>query len=210
MYTPHPSATLQSLFRSRPFQGADPREAAFLFVGLDANYAPDIESSGAFPSILRYHEDGVGFWQKHGVHHPFLLPGYSGDGKRYHKNFAQIGFSAAHAANVSFIELLDVPTSGRSKLVADDLGERHLGVLRDLILNGPARHVFLSAGVSRLMRETSVFAWLPRNPTGQRDGLDVLWERQQKTVYSHLHFSNYGKFEARRKLEAMAIRRLAD
>lgn len=40
MYVPHPSARLTELFRSRPFQGAAPEESEFLFVGLDANYAP--------------------------------------------------------------------------------------------------------------------------------------------------------------------------
>lgn len=31
-------------------------------------------------------------WTKAGVHHPFLLPGYKGDRKYYHKTFAEIGF----------------------------------------------------------------------------------------------------------------------
>lgn len=80
------------MFRRRPFQGADPALAKFLFVGLDANYDAGIESSPAFSSIIEYHNDGVAFWRRHRVHHPFLLPGYSGDGGLYHRSFAKVGF----------------------------------------------------------------------------------------------------------------------
>lgn len=66
--------------------------ATFLFVGLDANYSPDLEASPSFQSVLEYHEDGVAFWRRYGVHHPFLLPEYRGDGRRYHRTFAKIGF----------------------------------------------------------------------------------------------------------------------
>lgn len=76
MYLLHPSRELQARFSQRPYQGAEPASATFLFVGLDANYAPSIASSASFSSILDYHEDGVAFWRSHGVHHPFLLPTY--------------------------------------------------------------------------------------------------------------------------------------
>src|SRR5690349_12751256 len=110
MYNAHPSSTLTATFASRPFQGAAPDAATFLFVGLDANYSPTIEDSPIFAELLRYLADGVAFWRKYGVHHPFLLPQYRGDGRRYHQAFARIGFTPANAADVSFVELLHVPT----------------------------------------------------------------------------------------------------
>jgi hypothetical protein len=92
MYIPHPSFELNRRFRLRPYQGVEPSLATFLFVGLDANYSPDLEASPSFQSVLEYHEDGVAFWRRYGVHHPFLLPEYRGDGRRYHRTFAKIGF----------------------------------------------------------------------------------------------------------------------
>jgi len=38
MYVPHPSRELTELFAQKPYQGVAPDRAAFLFVGLDANY----------------------------------------------------------------------------------------------------------------------------------------------------------------------------
>ncbi len=63
MFNPHPSSILTEHFRQKPHQGADPRSARFLFVGLDANYAADVEASPIFPSLLRYHTDGPEFWR---------------------------------------------------------------------------------------------------------------------------------------------------
>lgn len=97
MYRQHSSAELNRLFQARPFQGADPENAEFVFVGLDANYDEDLDGTSAFASILEYHRDGAAFWRRHGVHHPFLLPTYRGDGRRYHANFARIGFTPEHA-----------------------------------------------------------------------------------------------------------------
>lgn len=208
MYEPHPSLRLTELFRARPWQGADPMRCEFLFVGLDANYAPDIEQSEIFPALLDYHDDGVGFWQRRGVHHPFLLPGYRGDGRRYHRNFARLGFTAADAARVSFIELLHVPTVGRNRLDASDLSSEHLALLDQAIRQGEARHVFVSDGVLRLMRQSRVFDWLPKSAPVV-EGLRRLWSRDGRSLYQHLHFSNYGKFESRMLDEARAVFALA-
>jgi hypothetical protein len=93
MYRPHPSAELNAKFAARPYQGVEPSAATFLFVGLDANYSLDLEQSPSFRRVLEYHEDGVAFWQRYGVHHPFLLPEYRGDGRRYHRTFARIGLN---------------------------------------------------------------------------------------------------------------------
>lgn len=204
MYQPHPSHALNSLFAQRPYQGAAPASATYLFVGLDANYDVDIESSPAFNNVLDYHQDGVAFWQRHGVHHPFLLTQYRGDGRRYHTTFAKVGFKPQHAAFVSFVELLHVPTVGRNKLVPEDLDPSHLQMLNAVMLNGKAQYIFISAGVARLMRASGAFPWLPKQPMA-RGSLPVLYKANQRTVYLHLHFSNYGKFQQQLDREATAI-----
>jgi hypothetical protein len=157
-----------------------------------------------FAEVLRYHQDGAGFWQRHGVHHPFLLPAYRGAGRRYHRNFARLGFLPQDAAQVCFVELLHVPTVGRSKLVAADLDIAHLRMIDAAMRRGCARHVFVSAGVARLMRATQLFAWLPARPmTGA--ALPLLFTDAQRQIHQHLHLSNYGKFQAQLEREADAV-----
>ncbi len=204
MYQPHPCEELNVLFRYRPYQGVEPSEATFLFVGLDANYDPGLESSPAFRAVLEYHQDGVAFWRNHGVHHPFLLPDYRGDGLRYHRTFARIGFTSAHAHLVSFAELLHVPTVGRNNLAPQDLDLPHLHRLNEAILHGKAKHIFVSAGVARLMRASRAFPWLPKVPDSTGP-LRVLYSEPERSVYSHLHFSNYGKFQQQLEEEVHAI-----
>lgn len=145
MHEAHPSRELNANFRRRPYQGVEPSSAAYLFLGLDANYDRNIERTAIFPRVLEYHEDSVAFWRRYGVHHPFLLREYTGDGRRYHKTFARIGFAPKHAALVSFAELLHVPTVGRSKLAPADLDASHLQMLSSSILEGTPKHVFVSA-----------------------------------------------------------------
>lgn len=204
MYQPHPSNELNALFRHRPYQGVEPSIATFLFIGLDANYDSDIERSPTFRSVLEYHQDGVAFWQRYGVHHPFLLPEYHGDGRRYHRTFARIGFTPKHADLVSFVELLHVPSVGRSKLSLQDLDLLHLQSINAAILHGKAKHIFVSAGVVRLMQSSNVFPWLPKETAGSGT-LRVLYREPSRAVYSHLHFSNYGKFQQQLEREGRAI-----
>lgn len=176
----------------------------FLFVGLDANYSSDIEQSTIFPKILEYHKDGPDFWRRHGVHHPFLLPQYNGDGRRYHQRFSKIGFQPKHANKVSFVELLNIPTVGRNSLAVEDLSESHLAVIRETIFKGRAKYIFLSPGVQRLMQTTRMFNEL--NKVKREFGaLRVLYEDDDRAVFLHLHFSNYGKFEQQLQLEACEI-----
>jgi hypothetical protein len=206
MYSVHPSAELNRLFGAKPYQGAPLEAASFLFVGLDANYSPDIDRHVIFPEIMAYHSDGVSFWRRHGVHHPFLLPGYTGDGQFYHRSFAKIGFESRHADQVSFIELLHLPTCGRNKLMPADLDRSHLSRLDDVIVNGSAKHIFIPPTVARLMRLTHAFPWLPDEPEPTPGALGVLFRQRAKTIYTHLHFSVYGKFSKRKKEETAMIR----
>jgi hypothetical protein len=208
MYVRHPSDELNRLFAHRPFQGAVPSEAQFLFVGLDANYDERLEVQPIFEKVREYHADGVAFWRRHGFHHPFLLPGYSGDGHRYHKAFSRIGFLPDHAGLVSFIELLHVPTIGRNKLTREDLDPSHLEFVDAAITRGCAEHVFLCDKVVRLMRATSMFRWLPRDAIEQDGPFGILFRAAGKTVYLGLHFSAYGRWQQRKRAQVAAMRNL--
>ena len=55
------------------------------------------------------------------------------------------------------------------------------------------------------MRATKAFPWLASLPTAQSGPLCVLYRSSTKEIYSHLHFSVYGKFEQRKIEEARAI-----
>ncbi len=191
-YELHPSERLKAHFREKPWQGADPFQALFLFVGLDANYDASVEKT--LPEIFGYLDDGVAFWRQHGegVHHPFRLPHYSGSGKRYHDKFAEIGFTPQHAPLVSFVELLHLPTNGRSELKSSDLSPDHLRWMARIFNDGSSKYVFLPQKVARLMRKTKHFPWLPAKPLRNVGNLPVFCERNGQTVYKAYHFSCYG------------------
>lgn len=196
MYNSHPSRVLHELFQRKPYQGADPATAAFIFVGLDANFDEDIEQQSVFPDIVSYLEDGVAFWQERGVHHPFLLPTYSGSGRRYHQQFSKIGFTASDADSVCFVELVAVPTFGQSVLDASDLDPEHAARLEDWIFNGSARHIFLFDSCRKLLRRTPRFRrCLPDNAIASVGSfpLKVLYSADGRTIYSTTHFSHWGR-----------------
>lgn len=209
VYELHPSLQLQKLFREKPYQGAKPEDAEFIFIGLDANYARDIERTPAFQRIREYHEDGVTFWKRYEKHHPFLLFGYRGDGHLYHRNFAEIGFLPEDASRVAFIELLHVPTCGRSNLEVQDLDGGHLARLNALVQEDQLRHVFVPSAVANLMRDTETFGWLREAKPVSGQVLPVLHEAGETRMYQNLHFSCYGRFQKRMTEQAAAIRALA-
>jgi hypothetical protein len=144
-YGIHPSSELIKLFFEKPYQGQIPTKARVLIIGNDANYHPELCEHVFFERVLEYHRDAINFWEKYGVHHPFLLNTYPLDsrkgGVRYHGNFRKLGFDAKHAKSISFIELLNVPTIGNT---VSDLNEfiplmnpTHLKWLDELILRAP-------------------------------------------------------------------------
>lgn len=57
------------------------------------------------------------------------------------------------------------------------------------------------------MRRSGRFRWLRESITNQV--LPVLHKVGATTVYQHLHFSNYGRFQKRMTMEAAAIATLA-
>lgn len=204
MYVPHPSLRLQQLFQAKPYQGARPEDAEFIFIGLDANYAPNLERMPLFHQVEEYHEDGVAFWQRYHKHHPFLLGDYQGDGRWYHYNFAKIDLQPQDARRICFIEMLHVPTCGTRKLEAGDLDADHMKRLDALITSGRRRRVFVPSSVAQLMRDSRRFSWLGgRPPSGEV--LPVLYAAGETRVHQHLHFSNWGTYQSRMTAEAVAI-----
>jgi hypothetical protein len=147
-YIPHPSEELKSCFQDKPWQGADPMQAKYIFVGLDANFAINVETQ--IPEINSYLQDGPQFWRETGSHHPFVLDAFSGSGKLYHERFAGIGFEPDEADLVSFVELLHLPTIGTSSLNLSDLSsnqsKEHLCKLANWFDRGSARYIFLVGG----------------------------------------------------------------
>jgi len=174
-YDIHPSLELCRLFSDLPipFQGQDPTCASVIFVGLDANYAPEIFDAGDFRKrIIEYHQDGIAFWQRHGVHHPFLhseypLPGLQG-GKRYHRMFSKMELTPDFAPKISFVELLNVPTTGSTddKRFWELFSLDHAKNLDDLFNDGERRLVLLPRSVIAKMgiarKRFGVFKWLPK------------------------------------------------
>lgn len=204
MYNVHPSEKLIQIFSQKPYQGCSPTEAEFLFIGLDANYAPDIEEQTIFPKIIEYHEDAISFWQKYGVHHPFLLDEYKGDGRKYHKEFSKIRLSCKDASRISFIELLHLPTTGRSNLKSSDLDKHHLHYINQAIFSEHTKAVFISDAVFKLMKKTSIFSWM--NDAKQIEGHALkVFNEKEPLIYKHLHFSTYGKFQVQKEAEMKAI-----
>lgn len=189
MYKLHPSKKLIELYSVRPYQGAHPENSEFLFVGLDANFSPKIENSSIFPTLVKYLEDGVTFWREYGVHHPFLLSEYNGDGKRYHNTFSKIGFTPSHSSKVSFVEIINVPTIGVSKLSKNDLNSEHLKFLDKLMTSGCKRYIFLPDMVARLIRSTKKFKWLKSKPKSSHENIPVWAKIGETIVFKTYHLS---------------------
>jgi hypothetical protein len=207
-YELHPSEELRAHFQGKPWQGSDPVKALFLFIGLDANYK-NIRDKEMLQELLDYHNDGVAYWQTKRFHHPFMLPHYHGDGKRYHCKFAEIGFTPEDAELVSFVELLHLPTTAISHLKLSDLSTDHLRFLAKIFDCGSARYIFLPPGVTRLMRQTREFTWLPKIPLRSDDDLSVLREQNGQTVYEIYHLScHYNKQLSKLKKQIAQVREI--
>jgi hypothetical protein len=174
-YDIHPSAELRDLFSAMPipYQGQDPTIASVIFVGLDANYAPEIFDAGDFSKrIIEYHEDGVAFLQRHRGHQPIFLseyplPGTQG-GRPYHRKFSNMGLTSDFAPKISFVELLDVPTTGSTedKRFWELFSLEHAKKLDGLFKDGKRRLVLLPRSVVAKMgvarKKFGIFLWLPK------------------------------------------------
>ncbi len=196
-YDIHPSAELRELFAAMPlpYQGQEPYKASVVFVGLDANYAPEVFDAADFrKKIIEYHKDGVAFWQRHGVHHPFLLPEYplpgTQGGRPYHRKFSNMGLTPDLATDISFVELLNIPTTGSTidKRFWELFDLDHARNLDSLFNDGARRLILLPNSVVMKMavarRRFSAFQWLP-----DKTNWGKITQIGQTEFYKVKHFS---------------------
>ena len=163
IYQIHSSTELTKLFKEKPYQGQNPEKAKVLIVGNDANYSSEISNDKFFERILEYHLDGISFWKNHEIHHPFLLSEYPfdkrKDGVRYHMNFNKMQFNSKHAEYFSFVELLNVPTTGNTgsnkNLFFEMLNENHLKWLEKVIFHGEKKFVLINQTLVRSIKQIS-------------------------------------------------------
>ena len=206
----HPSPALNFYFGRKPYQGADPSSAQHIFIGEDANFAPDIEEQEIWPHVEEYLTDGVAFWNRHGVHHPFLLVEYEGQGAVYHGHYNAIfnheggvadGVPAPLPTNIrqsiSFVEYLDRPTTGNGNInnadMVDEVRRRwHFGWLAQLLIRrhgDPVRTVYLSKGVARKLRHDTESLYptlVPANPPEVVKVFPANARRHQVVIHDHL------------------------
>jgi len=152
-----------SLFKDKPYQGSDPENSKVIIIGNDANYSQEITEDSFFNKILEYHADGVKFWKKYDVHHPFLLDEYplkkTEGGVPYHKKIQKLGFDKRFANIFSFVELLNVPTIGSTseniKLFYEMLDKAHLEWLEDIIFSDNNKLVLTNQTLANNIRKIS-------------------------------------------------------
>ena len=195
----HPSEELVRLFREKPYQGQDPKKASVIFLSSDANYSPEISEHQFFEYILEYHQDGVGFWRRHGSHHPFMLPDYplhKGKGGRpFHQRFSKMGLGSECAEHISFVELLDVPTIGNKSQNRTEffslISFGHLSYLDTLIAGGGGKLFLIPGGVLRdmhkLRKKYSVFSWLDYKQGQSTKYRELINGNEVREIY---HFSS--------------------
>ena len=193
----HPSQLLINLYKQKKFQGANPTDANILFVGKDPNWSSDIETSPIIDLVKEYLVDGVKFWKKHNIHHPFLHSKYDGDGKKYHKAIARLNFGSNFADKISFVEIIGFPTTGMSStnskqfddyLMSSD-NKNHLIEL-DKLLNDSNKLIFLFWGLIEhlkfINKKTGLFAKLANIDKSKMIRTDL---NKIGNIYIHKHFS---------------------
>ncbi len=194
----HPSSLLKGLYIKKAHQGANPAEANVLFVGRDPNWAINIEEMPIFNLVTNYLTDGISFWKTYNVHHPFLLPGYKGDGKRYHTIFSKLKLESKFSSQIAFVELIGFPTTGMSKknnkafqnFLISELNIKHLIELDNLI-NNPSKLIFMAWGLiddfKFIHEKTGLFRKFSKLNKNQMDINDL---NQFENIFIHKHFSD--------------------
>lgn len=131
-------------------------------------------------------------------HHPFLSPAYQKrSGYKYHNEFSKLGLTAEYAEKISFVELLNCPTCGKTiyKRLIEMLDVSHLRKLDHLMLSaGGNKAVYITKGVySKLFdigQEYRCFQWLPRPIKFERNTLYPICEFGGTKIYVITHFSD--------------------
>lgn len=198
----HPSAQLNSLFLHKPYQGQVPENARIVFLSSDANYSPEISEHDFFKYILEYQEDGVRFWKKYDVHHPFLLDAFPFDktknGRPFHNNFRKLRLDSAYSEFIAFVELLNIPTIGnKSENKADFyqlVSKKHLEYLDNLIQGDGGKLLLIPGGVLtdmlKLKKDYGVFQWLNYEHGLRKFSLNISSNKLEKIYHfssSHIH-----------------------
>ena len=195
----------RAIFEAKPYQGQDPEKAKVLFIGRDANYPDDLCNHLFFKRIKEYHRNGVAFWGKYKVHHPFLCKNFpfpKGKGGRpYHKNFAKLGLDWTYAQYISFIELRELPTRGvtgsipKSAFISS-LNLSHMQRLDRWISQSGRKLVFLPKTIMKDMlksrkNDINLFQFLNFTPPVplNASGLPVIYEDNDVLVLETCSFS---------------------
>jgi len=197
----HTSDEMVELFSQKPFQGQVPEKSKIIFLSSDANYSPEISNHSFFKYILEYQKDSIAFWQKYGCHHPFMLQSFpqefnrNKNGVPFHRNFSKLCLGPEYAVDISFLELLDVPTIGNKSQNREQFFKmvslNHLRYIENLILGGGHKLFFVSNGVLKdiatIRKIYSVFAWLDITSASERRFSQVINGNRIKGIY---HFSS--------------------
>jgi uncharacterized protein (TIGR02452 family) len=197
----------RAIFETKPYQGQDPEKAKILFVGRDANYPDDLCKHPFFERVKEYHRDGVAFWVKYKVHHPFLCNDFPDEfpknkgGRPYHKNFTKIGLDPTHAPYISFIELRELPTRGVTgsipkSVFISSLTPSHMQLLDRWISQSGRKLVFLPKTIREDMQkfrkdDRNLFQFLNFSPPVplNASGLPVIYADHDVLVLATYHFS---------------------
>lgn len=195
----HPSKKLVDLFKAKPYQVQSPNDANIIFLSSDANYTSEICNHSFFNFIIEYQQDGVKFWEKYNCHHPFLLKEFpfnkTSGGRPFHNTFSRLGLTQDYAKNISFIELLDIPTIGNKSENKDFfyslINKKHLEFIDHLIYSDSKKLIFISKGVLEdmlLMKSKyHVFNWLDHKPKENYKFSKVLKSNKVQEIF---HFSS--------------------
>lgn len=196
----------QAIFKAKPYQGQDPEKAKVLFVGRDANYPDDLCNDPFFERVKEYHRDGVTFWGKYEVHHPFLCKDFpfprNAGGYRYHYRFTRLGLKSEDAQYISFIELRELPTRGVTgkipkSVFISKLEPSHMQRLDRWIMQSGRKLVFLPKTVRDDMLkfrkgDTNLFQFLNFNPPQPLNafGLAVIYADNDIVVLETYSFAS--------------------
>ncbi len=196
VFDKHPYPDLVRVFKG--YQGQEPNIAKYIFMGLDANFSSTTQESPIRDEILDYLSDGVRYWKRKNRHHPFLSPAYKkGDGYRYHRQFAKMELTSEYADKISFVELLECPTCGKTKYkrFRELLDTNYLRRLDLLISTSKQKKfVFIARGayatLFKIGQDFRLFQWLPEPRKFDLNKLYTMYASKNLIVYVTTHFSD--------------------
>ena len=151
-----------------------------------------------FEKVTEYLSNGMSFWRKYNIHHPFLLADYKGDGKKYHRSFSYLKIDSVLADKISFVELIGFPTTGMAKksnklfenYLLSERNHEHL-IHLDKILSAKNKAIFIAWGLlkdfSLINNRTGLFERFSKINLSE---LDINNLNQVDNIFIHKHFSD--------------------